>query len=62
MIDLNFSSSASSVCLWAVVGLIAARCAAEWSLERLNQRHVRAHAGRVPDAFAGVVDQPTYVR
>jgi STE24 endopeptidase len=45
-----------------VVGLIVARWAAQLWLERLNQRHVLAHAGSVPEAFRGVVDEATYAR
>jgi STE24 endopeptidase len=45
---------------WLVAGLIAAKCLAQILLERLNHRNVLAHAGAVPDAFRGVMDQPTY--
>jgi len=45
-----------------VVVLILARSVAELWLSRLNQQHVRAHAGEVPAPFRGVVDQPTYHR
>jgi STE24 endopeptidase len=45
-----------------VVGLILARWGAQLWLERLNQSHVRAHSGRVPEAFRGVMDEPTYAR
>ncbi len=62
MTEFSVDASAARFCLWAAMGLIAARCGAEWWLERLNQRHVRAHAGQVPDAFAGAVDEPTYAR
>lgn len=40
--------------------LILARTVAEYWLNRLNQRHVQAHADSVPAAFAGVVDALTY--
>ncbi len=40
--------------------LILARCCAELWLSRLNQRHVRANAGAIPEAFRGVIDEPTY--
>jgi len=43
-------------------GLILAHWVAELWLERLNQRHVQAHAGAVPDPLAGVMDPPTYAR
>ncbi len=44
----------------SVLGLIVARLAAQLWLERLNRRHVLAHAGAVPEAFKGVVDEATY--
>jgi STE24 endopeptidase len=46
----------------AALVLILARCAAELWLSRLNQRHVRAHAGSVPEAFRGTMDEVTYRR
>ncbi len=42
--------------------LILARAIAELWLNRLNQRHVCAHANEVPPAFRGMVDQSTYGR
>jgi len=42
--------------------LILARATAELWLSRLNQRHVRAHANEVPDAFRGIIDEATYRR
>jgi STE24 endopeptidase len=42
--------------------LILARWAAQLWLERLNRRHVLAHAGAVPEAFKGVVDETTYAK
>ena len=45
-----------------VVLLILARWAAQLWLERLNRRHVLAHAGAVPEAFKGVVDEATYAK
>jgi STE24 endopeptidase len=47
------------VALVAVV-LVLARFVAEWWLAKLNRRHVLAHAGSVPEAFRGIVDEPTY--
>lgn len=44
----------------AVAALIVLKWAAQLWLERLNLKHVRAHAGAVPDAFKGVVDEATY--
>ena len=43
-----------------IVVLIVAKWAAQWWLESLNRRHVRAHAGAVPEAFKGIVDEGTY--
>src|SRR5437870_12810149 len=40
--------------------LIFARWAAEVWLSNLNRRHVLAHADAVPEAFRGIVDEPTY--
>ena len=45
-----------------VLLLILAKWAAQLWLERLNSRHVRAHAGAVPEAFKGVVDDATYAK
>ncbi len=45
---------------WLVAGLLAAKCAAQLWLDRLNRRNVLAHAGAIPEAFRGVMDQPTY--
>ncbi|MGA2748914.1 MAG: M48 family metallopeptidase [Verrucomicrobiota bacterium] len=45
-----------------VFALILARWAAKLLLARLNQRHVRAHAGAIPPAFQGIIDPPTYAR
>jgi STE24 endopeptidase len=44
----------------AALGLIVAKWLAELWLDNLNRRHVLAHAGKVPDAFAGIFDGPTY--
>ena len=40
--------------------LILARWATEFRLGRLSERHVRAHAGAVPEGLRGVIDEPTY--
>src|ERR687891_187407 len=40
--------------------LIFARWAMEFGLNRLNQRHVQAHAGSVPEAFKDFVEPATY--
>ncbi len=43
-----------------IIALILARLAAELWLSWLNRRHVLAHANAVPEAFRGMVDEPTY--
>ena len=43
-----------------ICALIFARWAAELWLSNLNRRHVLAHADAVPEAFRGIVDEPTY--
>ena len=50
--------------LFAIVALvlILARAIAELWLSRLNQRHVRACADKVPPAFRGIIDETTYRR
>lgn len=45
-----------------VLALILGRWLAELGLEWLNRRHVLSHAGAVPEAFRGVVDEATYRR
>ena len=45
-----------------VLGLILAKWTAQIWLERLNLRHVLAHAGRVPEAFKEIVDEATYAK
>ncbi len=42
------------------LGLILARLAAELWLATLNRRHVLRHAGEIPKAFRGTIDEPTY--
>src|SRR5436190_2279844 len=42
--------------------LILSRAVAEVWLSQINERHVRAHANKVPHAFREVVDKPTYRR
>jgi len=51
-----------SVTAAIVLLLILARWAAQLWLDRLNQRHVLAHADAVPEAFRGVVDEATYAK
>src|SRR5882672_1274091 len=43
-----------------VAALIVLKWAAQICLERLNLNHVRAHAGAVPEAFKGAVDETIY--
>src|SRR5436190_15016313 len=47
---------------FAVLTLVAvlAKCGTQLWLDRLNQRHVEAHAGAVPEAFKETIDEPTY--
>lgn len=42
--------------------VIVARWVAQLWLARLNQRHVRAHANALPEAFRGVMDDATYAK
>ncbi len=44
----------------AALVLVLARWMAELALGLANERHVRAHAGTVPEAFRSIVDEPTY--
>src|SRR5438552_11230054 len=53
---MNFSSPICAV----VLVLIVAKWAVELWLRRLNQQHVLAHAGAVPQAFRDSIDPPTY--
>ena len=46
--------------LLTAAALILARWMAELWLDRLNRRHVLAHADCVPPAFEHTIDQPTY--
>ena len=46
------------ICL--TLGLILARLLAELWLAALNRRHVLAHAGEIPPAFLGIIDEPAY--
>ena len=51
-----------TACLCVVLALIGLRRVAQFHLSQLNFRHVQSHAGRVPDAFRGVVDEATYAK
>jgi STE24 endopeptidase len=46
----------------AVAALIVLKWVAQIWLESLNLNHVRAHAGAIPDAFKGVVDEAAYCK
>ncbi|MBI2517791.1 MAG: M48 family metallopeptidase [Opitutae bacterium] len=45
-----------------VVALMAARLAAQLTLEALNRSETRLHAGVLPGAFVGIMDEPTFAR
>jgi STE24 endopeptidase len=49
-----------NIFVWLTFGLILARLAAELWLASLNRRHVLAHAGEMPPAFRGIIDEPVY--
>ena len=49
-----------NIVVWLTLGLILARLAAELWLASLNRRHVLAHAGEIPPAFRGIIDEPAY--
>ena len=52
----------ASLVVAIVLLLLLARWAAQLWLDQLNQRHVLAHAGAVPEAFKGIIDEATYAR
>jgi STE24 endopeptidase len=54
--------SLTRVAAAVAVLLILARWAAQLGLGRLNRRHLLAHAGAVPEAFRGIVDEATYAK
>jgi STE24 endopeptidase len=47
---------------WAAAGLVVARWVASLWLSHLNRGSVLAHANEIPEAFVGIVDEPTYAR
>ena len=53
---------AGSLVTVSVLVLVAAKWGVQLWLERLNRRNVLAHAGAVPEAFRGVVDDATYAK
>jgi STE24 endopeptidase len=54
--------SSTNVVAVVVLLLVLARWGAQLWLEQLNRRHVLAHAGTVPEAFKGVMDEATYAK
>lgn len=52
----------TGVIAWTAAGLVVARWVASMWLSHLNRGHVLAHADDVPEAFVGIVDEPTYAR
>ena len=46
------------ICLF----LLLAKWVAQFVLERLNERHVRAHADAMPETFRGIIDPATYTK
>jgi STE24 endopeptidase len=55
-------SSPTALISTLVFLLVLAKWGMQLWLEGLNQRNVTAHAGAVPEAFKGVVDEPTYAK
>jgi STE24 endopeptidase len=51
-----------SIVVWIVVALMVARLGSELLLSRLNRLEILRHAGAMPPAFAGVMDEATYAR
>ena len=47
---------------WCAAGFVLAKWAAQIWLEKLNQSHVLAHAGAVPDALKDSIDPDTYAK
>src|SRR5262245_33322191 len=45
---------------WALLMLLLVKAAAQLWLERLNRKHVLAHASAVPEPFKGIIDEPTF--
>ena len=54
--------SLASIVAVVVLLLVIARWGVQLWLEQLNQSHVLAHAGAVPEAFKGVMDEATYAK
>jgi STE24 endopeptidase len=51
-----------TIVTWVALALLLAKVAVQLWLERLNQRHVLAHAGSIPEPFIGIIDEPTYAK
>jgi len=47
---------------WCAAGFVLAKWAAQLWLEKLNQSHVLAHAGAVPEALKDSIDPDTYAK
>ena len=54
--------SSAGIVAEVVLLLVMARWAAQVWLGQLNRHHVLAHAGPVPEAFKGVMDEATYAK
>ena len=54
--------SSTNVVAVVVLLLALARWGVQLWLEQLNRRHVLAHAGALPEAFKGVMDEATYAK
>jgi STE24 endopeptidase len=50
----------TTLAIFVTALLVLARLAAELWLAALNRRHVLAHAGEIPPAFRGIIDEPAY--
>lgn len=48
--------------MWLAIALIALKLVAELYLARLNRKHVRTHAGAVPEALRESIDAETYAK
>ncbi len=47
---------------WTAVGILGAKSLAEWILDRLNAKHVRAHSESLPKEFEGVMTADVYAK
>src|SRR5438876_841668 len=53
---MNYSSAMA----WAVLAVVSMRWLAQLWLERINARHVQAHAAEIPAPFRHLIDSETY--